>query len=71
MKTVRVRIAVAVNSNGGWWAAGTDMLKGDDATAAEAASRHMPHSVVHYVEADIPVPETVTVDGAVEIRHDR
>lgn len=60
-KIIRVRIAVAVNTAGAWCASGAD-VQGDE-KATERASSGWGPNIVHFVEADVPVPESSTVEG--------
>lgn len=60
MKTVRVRIAVAVNADGKWSAFGH--VGNKDADARDIAFTNMSdyeenHDAVHFIEADVPVPQ--------------
>lgn len=70
-KTVRVRIAVAVDEHGQWcaaaWRSNDDVRNAreahsflDDETSGDE-DRH-----VVYVEADVPLPSSVTVQGEVK-----
>lgn len=66
-KTVRVRIAVAVDETGDWSAAGWRMHpsrkagKHDDELKEIALDRVQGKCVgFHWIEADIPIPETTT-----------
>lgn len=61
--TVRVRIAVAVGEDGFWSARG--WMTGE-VEAKEAVDRLVdaPHSIF-WVEADLPIPQTETVEGTV------
>jgi len=63
MKTVHVRIAVAVGASGAWSALGSTDTP--DTDAAEIAADGITDTVYaqHFVEADVPVPESVTVVG--------
>jgi hypothetical protein len=68
--TVRVRIAVAVEEDGGWAASGhtsdTDEVSGR--CALDETGRWCGNHVIHYVEATLPVPQRpkgVTVEGEV------
>lgn len=72
-KTIRVRIAVAVTPNGCWDTRGMKLLpEWDNETDEEAArlvsgwlfGKQGPGHVV-FIEADVPVPESVTVEGTV------
>lgn len=56
MKTVRVRIAVAVHSSGEWRAYGSS--GGDDDDKASAVRFHGDNTI-RFVEADVAVPETI------------
>ena len=64
-KRVRVRIAVAVGDNGEWNAIGFNLVEHDDAELAGCALDPLDAAevVVHWVEAWLPVPEGVTVEG--------
>lgn len=68
-KTVRVRIAVKMTANGAWGCAG--VYGGDDEGAASFAGDMLetePHEVAEhavFVEADVPLPEPLTVEGQV------
>lgn len=65
-KTVRVRIAVAVNDLGQWRAEGFDEY--DDKHAIKAATSTIEgERRVFWVEADLPIPETQVVEG--EVKH--
>lgn len=68
---MRVRIAIAVNADGEWccggyqWRQGDGLAKLNDDDAAGHAIDGLAsegHTVV-FVEADIPLPQTVTVEG--------
>ena len=64
-KTVRVRIAVAVDAKGRYQ---VDGWKGatDEVIAANAAGYHMcPEGClcVRFIEADVPLPESTTIEG--------
>lgn len=67
-KTVRVRIAVAVNTLGKWIATG--VCGGTDSDAQERASRFaltftVPY-VTNWIEADVPLPlEPQVIQGSV------
>lgn len=78
-RTVRVRIAVAVDETGGWASAGWRMATGKkpekhDDYIRESAMDGVEGkcACVHWVEADIPIPQTMThvveptPDGEVE-----
>lgn len=72
MKTVRVKIAVAVNTNGNWAANGfggdnskskssLDIMKSIARESLDYDST--PEMVVHWIEADVPIPESQTIQG--------
>lgn len=65
MKTVRVRGAVAVDEKGRYLIVGDDSI--DDATMAHRVKMFGPRGnfVVHFIEADIPIPEVQTVQAKV------
>ncbi len=69
MPTVRVRIAVAVTPKGEWASGGYCVEDPQsDATASDLAIECLDRdgAVVHYIEADVPVPdEGSTVEGRV------
>ena len=64
MKTVRVRIAVAVNKDGRW---ATYCFSGNsDATNIRNAFDNSPRgALISFIEADLPVPEAETIEGEV------
>jgi hypothetical protein len=66
MRTVKVRIAVAVNKAGEWCANGWFNWKDESAQSAavEGLDSALPE-VVHFVEAEIPLPESETINGEV------
>ena len=72
MKTKRVRIAVCIDEDGAWNAAGwRDAIDGDVSTEAldgfEGLSDGGPHHTV-WVTAEVPLPELpdIEVEGKVE-----
>lgn len=66
-KTVRVRIAVAVDANGNWNSSGASDIDPKYAAAYAAEPDNLSeHFVVHWVCADLPVPEEIEVAGEVE-----
>lgn len=72
MKTKRVRIAVAMNEDGEWYAYGwrdnsntpNEEADGVKASKAEEALTGV-NITTHFVEADIPIPESTTIEGTV------
>lgn len=65
-KTVRVRIAVAVNEHGHWNASG--YFKWNKGEARETALEGLDEpgaETIHYVEADVPIPAPQTIEGTV------
>lgn len=69
-KTIRVRIAVAVAADGKWNATGE--WDYDDEMKREQSLQHLgmdggerPHGV-HFIEATVPLPESVVVEGEVK-----
>jgi hypothetical protein len=63
-KTVRVRIAVAVLESGKWQACGGH--NNNDKQSSEAALRNTAdytnrNRIVHFIEAEVPVPESYTI----------
>jgi hypothetical protein len=69
MATVRVRIAVVVDDKGGWNAAGWNSAGPQDDIGAARDGHNPDHEIVservHFVEADIPIPEPTTIEGTV------
>lgn len=64
MKTVRVRIAVAVDEKCQWKAYGHwNAFDVDMTQQANLYVRHRQHVV--FVEADVPVPESPVIEGEV------
>ena len=67
-KTIRVRAAVAVDEHGHYmfagWSGGTD--KDMAQNAREFFERAEGNECVHFVVADVPLPESVTVEGEVK-----
>lgn len=64
MKTVRVRIAVAVNSDGEWYAKSGSKYE-EEVMAMDAMDSINNPSITYFVEADIPVPEAQVIEGRV------
>ena len=65
MKVVRVKIAVVVDERGNWSALG---WKGDPKLTTELLLDTFDpdgNQVVHFVEADVPLPEYKTIKGEV------
>lgn len=72
MKTKRVRIAVAVTASGAWNSVGWSSSKsGAPTEIADSEKRSYAvepldeDATVHWVEADIPIPEETTIEGTV------
>lgn len=65
MKTVRVRIAVAVDSDGDWNACGSRTTTDDGAAQYAADTVGSPYHV-RFVEAQVPVPDVATIRGEVK-----
>ena len=67
-KTIRVRIAVAVDEHGHYrcdgWAGGTD--EDIAVSAREFLMNSEGNECVHFIEANLPLPESVTVEGEVK-----
>jgi len=61
-KTVKVRIAVGIDKDGDWEACGNSVLQDQEKENRCSWSR----SVTHWIEAEIPIPESQTIDGRVE-----
>jgi hypothetical protein len=70
LRTIRVRIVVQVNDRGHWCAAGYDGMTDDSQIEVvhDAFANEDPpatNEVIHFVEADIPVPVSLVVEGQV------
>lgn len=68
MKTIRVRIAVAIDEDGDWVAWGAAYVS--DAMLVRDVGERASYMVADdhrtvFVEADVPIPEAVTVVGEV------
>lgn len=68
MKTVRIRIAVAVDQQGHWNASGWsgEYSPAKDAAIDSALEYCGSGAVLYWVEADLPIPEAVVVQGEVK-----
>ncbi len=65
-KTVRVRIAVAVDGYGCWEASKwEDNDRCNTHEVLEAMGFTRGQRVVHFIEADVPLPEPQTIEGEV------
>ncbi len=61
-KTIRVRIAVCVADDGRWSSCGSQdghLPRSDDDIAGSAVVCMPESSTVHFIEADIPLPQTI------------
>jgi|ERR1700733_1281985 len=77
-RTVRVRIAVAVNDKGEWDAGGWNYLVDEKTADARMAKGVLEDLIkchedgevvataVHFIEADIPLPASQTIEGEVK-----
>jgi hypothetical protein len=70
LRTIRVRIVVQVNDRGQWCAAGYHGMT--DKSQIEVVQDWYTHEgplatneVIHFVEADVPVPVSLVVEGQV------
>ena len=66
MKTVKVRIAVAVGSDGDWSACGWKGDRDGDAmdTVIDAVGDN---ASPYWITAELPIPEAQTIAGSVEV----
>lgn len=62
---MKVRIAVAVDADGDWSAVGSRGLS-DEKSAGYAADTVSDPYHVRFVEADVPLPDTSTIEGEVK-----
>lgn len=67
MKTIKVRIACAVDTKGGWAAAGNHWTR-EYELANLAADWLSPrrHPKIRWIEAEVPVPESQVIKGEVK-----
>jgi hypothetical protein len=67
VKTVKVRIAVAVDEDGDWNAAGNSLISDcPDRDAVEGATGGLFGTVkVYWIDLELPVPEAATVQASV------
>lgn len=67
MKTVRVRIAVAVDAGGKWHATGSSLVSDDfsDEWVLGVMGDGERHVSVYHVECDVPIPDPQTIEGRV------
>lgn len=73
-KTVKVRAAVCVADDGRWVVIGYSTDKDDaeriaggkDCIPLDAEGNYPKHDVIHFIEAEVPVPEPQTIPGKVE-----
>lgn len=63
-KTVEVRIAVAVDKDGGWCSSGADGHKDDDLMNAALGGMGR-HEARYWVTATLPIPQPQEVEGQV------
>lgn len=61
--TKRVRILVAIDSEGKWTSAGYDYGNGNDPHDWIMLDDLGPHMSYHWVEADVPLPVSTTIEG--------
>lgn len=65
-RTVKVRIAVAVDTDGDWRSAGQNGWDDDIAMSMSGGSEYLISPAWYWVEAELPVPSGVAVQGSVE-----
>lgn len=65
MTTVRVRIAIAIDVNGRWNASGWTDDGGAGKDVAIDGLEGDANYVVHNIEANVPVPQSQTIEGEV------
>lgn len=69
-KTIRVRIAVAVSAKGNWCASGwkdsDGSIHGEDCVFDGLVPLDTSNAIIVFVEADVPLPESVTIEGKVQ-----
>lgn len=68
-RTVRVRVAVAVDERGAWWSSGNNYMSEPRryrSALSSMQSRRGKHVRVHWIEADLPLPTEPEVAASVE-----
>lgn len=65
MKTIKVRIACAVDGSGHWNACGYDRATYEDLVQCVVEPVGWPN-IVHFIEAEVPVPESQIIKGEVK-----
>lgn len=70
-KTHRVRIAVTIDENGSWvcyggGSRGKNLGDEELRNVYDFADEIEDPNVLHFIEADVPLPESVTVEGRVK-----
>lgn len=68
MKTVKVRIAVAVDDTGRWQASGWRNQKDSDAMATAIEFLDSTPEARYFIEAELLVPEVQTIQGTIAPR---
>lgn len=63
--TVRVRVLVAVDSDGDWTAAACDNNDVDDAMEWINTRRLRGNIDYHWITAEVPIPRETTIEGSV------
>ena len=63
--TVKIRLAVAVNEDGEWYAWGAKDYSDDEMRNEVTGQVCDPHAV-HFVEAEVPLPVPTTIQGTVQ-----
>lgn len=69
-KTVKIRVAVAVDPSGDWYAAGWSMYNGEPNSVEamdEAIDGVESGEACYWLEAELPIPEFPTVQAKVEV----
>ena len=66
--TARVRVVVAVDSEGKWSAVGASHFNDDDARECCYIDDLGTHLAYHWIEADVPIPAPQTILGKVHAR---
>lgn len=69
MKTVKVRIAVCVNSDGQWAASGwstADKDQMEDVASDMLTEFPLGNDTIHYITAEVPLPSSLELRGVVE-----
>lgn len=64
MKTQKVRIALAINTEGDWYAWGA-YTHDDESALDEVSGQLNDYTTLHWIEAEVPIPSPMVIEGKV------